>query len=71
MNKSRTYSNSRIIENTQWGKIKVCQPSDPSDKLSEVFTVNDKGEENFLSFYDGKIDDNPDKIIAYIEMKMF
>lgn len=66
------YSDSRSIENTQWGKINVYQPSDPANPLCEVFTEDpDTHEENFLSFYDGRFDDNPDKVIAYIEMKMF
>lgn len=60
-------SKERVIENTQWGKIKLYLAEDGK---CEVFRVTEQGEE-FLSFYDGQPNDKEDRITAYIEMKMF
>lgn len=58
--------NEKIIENTRWGQIKVRMAKDGK---CEVF--HGKNFEKFLSFYDGTPDDHEDRIIAYIEQKMF
>lgn len=55
--------NEKIIDNTRWGQIRVKMAKDGK---CEVFAGD-----NFLSFYDGTPDDHEDKIIAYIEQKMF
>ena len=71
MSSLNPYSDTRTIEDTQWGKIEVCQPADPSQKLCDVFIVDSNQSKKFLSFYDGRFDDDPHKIASYIEMKMF
>ncbi len=66
---AKQYKDRKSIEVSPWGKINLYLAMD--DKC-EVFTENAQThEEKFLSFYDGLPGDNPDKIIAYIEMKMF
>lgn len=71
MSSLNPYSDTRTIEDTQWGKIEVCQPADPSQKLCDVFVIDEEQNKRFLSFYDGRFDDDPRKIASYIEMKMF
>lgn len=70
MSDSNPYSEKRTIEDTQWGKIEVCQPADPSMRLCDVFVIDGQNK-RFLSFYDGRFDDDPYRIASYIEMKMF
>lgn len=57
------------LENTPWGKLNLYLAKDGK---CEVFTEDPAThEEKFLSFYDGQPTDSRDKVLAYIEMKMF
>lgn len=71
MSSFNPYSGKRTIEDTQWGRIEVCQPADPSQKLCDVFVIDEEQNKRFLSFYDGRFNDDPRRIASYIEMKMF
>lgn len=57
----------KVIDGTQWGNIRVHMADDGK---CEVFHLKN-GKEQFLSFYDGVPTDSDDRIVAYIESKMF
>lgn len=57
------------LENTSWGKLNLYLAKDGKcEVFIEDHTTN---EEKFLSFYNGLPTDSREKILAYIEMKMF
>ena len=57
------------LENTSWGKLNLYLAKD--DKCEVFIEDPATNEEKFLSFYNGLPTDSREKILAYIEMKMF